>query len=102
MRPNAMKRIANQREFLMNGLQEANSNDIIMYSDNDEIPNPNKLNDNLLKEKISIFEQKLFYYKFNLLYEKLLWYGTRACKKKDLPKFEILRLIKPKNILFID
>ena len=29
----------------MNGLQEANSNDIIMYSDNDEIPNPNKLND---------------------------------------------------------
>ena len=27
-----------------------------VYSDNDEIPNPNKLNDNLLKEKISIFE----------------------------------------------
>ena len=100
MRPNAMKRIANQREFLMNGLQEANSNDIIMYSDNDEIPNPNKLNDYLLKEKISIFEQKLFYYKFNLLYENLLWYGTRACRKKDLPGFETLRLIKPKKYPF--
>ena len=100
MRPNAMKRIANQREFLLNGLQEANDNDLILYSDNDEIPNPHTLNENLLKEKISIFEQKLFYYKFNLLYEKLLWYGTRGCKKKDLPKFETLRLIKPKKYPF--
>tara|TARA_B100000579_G_scaffold390665_1_gene365293 strand:+ start:828 stop:1715 length:888 start_codon:yes stop_codon:yes gene_type:complete len=100
MRPNAMKRIANQREFLLNGLQEANDNDLILYSDNDEIPNPQTLNENLLKEKISIFEQKLFYYKFNLLYEKLLWYGTRGCKKKDLPKFETLRLIKPKKYPF--
>ena len=100
MRPNAMKRIANQREFLINGLQEANENDMILYSDNDEIPNPETLNENLLKEKISIFEQKLFYYKFNLLYEKILWFGTRACKKKDLPKFEVLRLIKPKKYSF--
>tara|TARA_Y100001970_G_scaffold293472_1_gene440472 strand:- start:3499 stop:4386 length:888 start_codon:yes stop_codon:yes gene_type:complete len=100
MRPNAMKRIANQREFLLNGLSEANDNDIILYSDNDEIPNPKMLNENLLKRKISIFEQKLFYYKFNLLYEKLLWYGTRACKKKDLPKFEVLRLIKPRKYPF--
>jgi len=100
MRPNAMKRIANQREFLLNGLQDANDNDLILYSDNDEIPNPETLNENLLKEKISIFEQKLFYYKFNLLYEKILWYGTRACRKKDLPKFEILRLIKAKKYPF--
>tara|TARA_B100002052_G_scaffold186886_1_gene170263 strand:+ start:75 stop:962 length:888 start_codon:yes stop_codon:yes gene_type:complete len=97
MRPNAMKRIANQREFLLKGLESADDNDLILYSDNDEIPNPETLNENLLKEKISIFEQKLFYYKFNLLYDKLLWYGTRACRKKHLPKFEILRLIKPKK-----
>ena len=100
MRPNAMKRIANQREFLLSGLHEANDNDLILYSDNDEIPNPETLNESLIKKKISIFEQKLFYYKFNLLYEKLLWYGTRACKKKDLPKFEILRLIKAKKYPF--
>tara|TARA_Y100000590_G_scaffold305654_1_gene344761 strand:+ start:247 stop:1134 length:888 start_codon:yes stop_codon:yes gene_type:complete len=100
MRPNAMKRIAYQREFLINGLQSASDNDLILYSDNDEIPNPENLNDSLLNEKISIFEQKLFYYKFNLLYKKILWYGTRACKKKDLPKFEILRLIKPKKYPF--
>ena len=100
MRPNAMKRIANQREFLLNGLQEADGNDLILYSDNDEIPNPETLNEGLLNKKISIFEQKLFYYKFNLLYEKLLWYGTRACRKKDLPKFETLRLIKAKKYPF--
>tara|TARA_A100001011_G_scaffold382688_1_gene452836 strand:+ start:2750 stop:3637 length:888 start_codon:yes stop_codon:yes gene_type:complete len=100
MRPNAMMRIANQREYLLNGLHDANQNDIILYSDNDEIPNPEMLNEKLLNKKISIFEQKLFYYKFNLLYEKLLWYGTRACKKKDLPKFEVLRLIKPKKYPF--
>ena len=100
MRPNAMKRIAYQREFLKNGLHEANTNDLILYSDNDEIPDPKNLNEDLLKEKISIFEQKLFYYKFNLYYPKLLWYGTRACKKKDLPTFETLRLIKPKKYPF--
>lgn len=100
MRPNAMKRIANQREFLMNGLQEANSNDIIMYSDNDEIPNPNKLNDYLLKEKISIFEQKLFYYKFNLMLESFEWFGTKACRKKLLLSPQWLRNIKDKNYPF--
>ena len=100
MRPNAMKRIANQREFLLNGLNNAKDNDLILYSDNDEIPNPETLNENLLKERISIFEQKLFYYKFNLLYKKIFWYGTRGCRKKDLPKFETLRLIKPKKYSF--
>ena len=51
MRPNAMKRIANQREFLLSGLSSANDNDIILYSDNDEIPNPEKLNESLQTNK---------------------------------------------------
>ena len=32
MRPNAMKRIANQREFLLSGLSSANDNDIIFIA----------------------------------------------------------------------
>tara|TARA_Y100001970_G_scaffold183802_1_gene223542 strand:+ start:1100 stop:1987 length:888 start_codon:yes stop_codon:yes gene_type:complete len=100
MRPNAMKRIAKQREYLLRGLEGADKDDLILYSDNDEIPNPEKLNENLLKKKITIFEQKLFYYKFNLLYDKIFWYGTRACKKKHLPDFETLRLIKAKKYPF--
>ena len=51
------------------------------------------------KEKISIFEQKLFYYKFNLLYKKFFGMVLELVKK-DLPKFEILRLIKPKKYPF--
>ena len=42
----------------------------------------------------------MFYYKFNLLYDKIFWYGTRACKKKHLPDFETLRLIKAKKYPF--
>ena len=60
MRPNAMKRIANQREFLLNGLQEANDNDLILYSDNDEIPNPQTLNENLLKKKFQFLNKNYF------------------------------------------
>ena len=30
---------------------------------------------------IVIFEQKLFYYKFNLLFDRIYWYGTKAVKK---------------------
>jgi NAD(P)-dependent dehydrogenase (short-subunit alcohol dehydrogenase family) len=26
---------------------------------------------------------KMFYYKFNLLYESVPWFGSRACKKKN-------------------
>ena len=97
---NAAKRENFQRNSIQEGLIEADSKDLILISDVDEIPNLEKNNLNNIKNKIILFKQKLFYYKFNLLYEKLLWYGTRACKKKDLPKFEILRLIKPKKYPF--
>ena len=49
--------------------------------------------------KIIIFEQKLFYYKFNLVYDGLPWYGTKAVRK-NLLNFEWLRQIKPKNIIY--
>ena len=71
-------------------------NDYIFYSDNDEIPNLELFNPKKNKKKIIIFEQKLFYYKFNLLCDRINWYGTRAIKKKDLIDFEWLRQIKPK------
>ena len=59
-------------------------NDYIFYSDNDEIPNLELFNPKKNKKKIIIFEQKLFYYKFNLLCDRINWYGTRAIKKKNL------------------
>ena len=100
-RANAVKRIAHQRNKLLDEVNKnASANDIILYSDNDEIPNLDIINVLKEKSKIIIFEQDLFYYKFNLLCDRIKWYGTRAIKKKDLINFEWLRQIKPKKYPF--
>ena len=95
-RTKSIKIISFQRNKLMEGLTEADDDDFIIYSDCDEIPNLGNLNLTNLK-KISIFEQRSFYYKFNLELKKLFWYGSRGCMKKDLIDFEWLRQIKPKK-----
>ena len=100
-RSNSVKRIAFQRNKLFDAVNEiTNENDYIMYSDNDEIPNLDFFDSKINKSKITIFEQDLFYYKFNLLCDRIKWYGTRVIKKKDLINFEWLRQIKPKKYPF--
>ncbi len=100
-RINSVKRIAHQRNKLMEGLSEANDDDFIFYSDNDEMPNFVNFNfkDNI--NKIVMFKQKLFYYKFNLFCDLVDWYGTKGCAKKNLISFEWLRQIKPKKYSFL-
>ena len=100
-RANAVKRIAHQRNKLLEEVNKhADENDYILYSDNDEIPNLDLHNIRNEKSKIIIFEQDLYYYKFNLLCDRIKWYGTRAIKKKNLIDFEWLRQIKPKKYSF--
>tara|TARA_B100001248_G_C27302880_1_gene417993 strand:- start:81 stop:983 length:903 start_codon:yes stop_codon:yes gene_type:complete len=100
-RYNAIKRISHQRNKLIDGLNQiADPEDFIFYSDNDEIPNMKKFDKDTEVSKIIIFEQKLFYYKFNLFTDRILWYGTKAIKKKNLLNFETLRQIKPKKYKF--
>ena len=55
-----------QREFLLNGTDDANPEDYIFFSDPDEIPNPKFLKNFELKKKYGIFMQRCFNYKFNL------------------------------------
>ena len=81
MRRNSILRIAHQRDKIMECLNEANDDDYIFYSDNDEIPNFDNIDLENNKSKIIIFKQKLFYYKFNLLCDWVDWYGTKGCKK---------------------
>ena len=100
IRNNAIKRIAHQRNILLDGISEASENDLILYSDNDEIPNFENFNESFLKNKILMFKQKIFYYKFNLYYDRYDWYGTKGCKKKDLISFDWLRNIKTKKYPF--
>ena len=68
--------------------------DLILSSDLDEIPN---LLNFKFKNKITLFEQKVFYYKYNLMQTNFNWMGTRACKKKQLKGFQWLRNIKSKS-----
>ena len=67
-----------------NAISEADDNDLIILSDNDEIPNLNSESFKKSKKNLIIFKQLFFYYKFNLLYELMPWFGSRACKKKNL------------------
>ena len=53
-----------------------------MISDVDEIPNLSGLDFTKIKEKIILFKQDMFYYKFNLLLPNLIWTGTKGCIKK--------------------
>jgi len=94
---NGMARDYFQRENLSRGLNNADENDIILISDLDEIPNLSKLNFSTIKNKIIVFEQRMFYYKLNLLYEDYFWYGSKACKKKYLLSPQWLRNIKAKK-----
>jgi len=94
---NAVKRENLQRNTISKGLESALPEDLIIISDVDEIPNLNDNNISSIKNKIIFFEQKYFYYKFNLKLDNYPWYGSRACKKKDLISPQWLRNIKSKT-----
>ena len=94
-----------QRNFLNNGLFDAEKNDLIIYSDADEIINPKIINKDMdIKNKVAICNQYCFYYKFNLLSDqyKNNWQGSRIVKYKNLKSFSWLRSIDKKilNIAF--
>ena len=89
-----------QREKIYEGISDSLENDYIMYSDSDEIPNPNIIKNINLKKKYGIFLQQFFIYKINIFnkYESP-WEGTRICKRKNLKSINFLRKkILSKNI----
>ena len=96
-RLNSIKRIEFQRNEILRGLRDAGDEDYIIYSDNDEIPNLENINFSQNKSKIILFKQNLYYYKLNLAYPKLDWYGSKSCKKKYLKNISWLRNIKTKK-----
>jgi beta-1,4-mannosyl-glycoprotein beta-1,4-N-acetylglucosaminyltransferase len=89
-----------QRNKIMDGLKHCNENDIIMISDLDEIPNLENVNFNRIRNKLIFFIQYFLFYKFNLIYRHNNWYGTRACRYKDLVSPQWLRDIKNKKYNF--
>ena len=91
---NAIYRENGQRNHIQKGLAHAKDNDIILISDVDEIPNLLNINFDKIDEKIILFKQDMFYYKFNLYLPNLLWTGTKACRKKYLIDPQWLRNVK--------
>jgi len=97
---NAKKREMYQINKTQEGIIDADNDDIIIVSDIDEIPNLEKINIKNINNKLIFFKQKMFYYKFNLFYKSLPWYGSKACKKKYFLTPEWLRSLKNKKYPF--
>ena len=97
---NALYRENGQRNYISEGIKEANDEDIILVSDVDEIPNLSKFDIDQIKEKIILFKQDMFYYKFNLKLPQMEWTGTKACRKKNFINAQWLRNIKDRKYHF--
>ena len=79
---NAIYRENSQRNYISNGLNHSDENDIILISDIDEIPKLDAVNFKGIGNEILIFMQDMFHYKFNLVIPNFKWHGTKATKKK--------------------
>ena len=91
-----------QINALSKGISKANDEDLILVSDEDEIPNPESINNfDFNKNKYGIFMQKIFYYKLNIQNKSEAggnkWPGSRICFKKNLKKFSWFRALKAKD-----
>ena len=94
---NGYKRDNYQREMAQEALNNIEPNDWIIINDIDEIPNLKEVDMRKIKKKILIFKQKISYYKFNLIYSDVTWFGSKACKKKHFISPQWLRNVKHKK-----
>ena len=93
---NGYKRDNYQRQMAQQALNDIDPDDWIIINDIDEIPNLKNVDMRTIKNKLLIFKQQIFYYKFNLLYPSIPWFGSRACKKKYFLSPQWLRNTKHK------
>ena len=92
-----------QRNYLSNGLYDADNNDLILLSDIDEIPNLKKIEIDQVGNNIFAFSQVHSMYKLNLCLEKK-WIGSKICKFQNLKSLQWLRSLRTKrySLLRID
>ena len=84
-----------QRNAMSRGYKNCNDDDLIMISDIDEIPNPDKIAEFRVSNKYACFIQKNFQSKINLLnISDMHWAGTKIIQKKYLKSPQWLRNIK--------
>ncbi|MCR5503124.1 MAG: glycosyl transferase GT17 family protein [Lachnospiraceae bacterium] len=101
-----------QKNRLIEGLKDASEEDVILFGDADEIPDPKtlqKLIGGFDREKVYHLAQRNFYVYLNneeksgkllsitgefpdIPEEKRLWLGTKVCSVKNIPEEGIVRL----------
>ena len=90
-----------QRNSLIKGIEDASSEDLIILSDSDEIPDLTKLNEINNNKKFIAFSQKMFMYKINLQnIDESDWIGSKITKKKNITTMQNLRNLKFKKYPF--
>ena len=94
---NAVYRENSQRNYISQGIKEAEKNDIILISDVDEIPKFENINIRGITNKIIMFKQYMFHYKYNLVLPNFKWTGTKAVRKRNLISPQWLRNTKDRN-----
>jgi len=94
---NGYKRDNYQRQMANKTLEGLDPDDWIIINDIDEIPNLDKIDLRNFNNKLILFRQKVFYYKFNLLYPSVFWFGSKACKRKNFLSSQWLRNIRQKK-----
>ncbi len=94
---NAWKRENLQRNHIVEGLANADKDDWVIISDLDEIPNLENVDFKKIKNMLVFFEQHMMYYKFNLKLENFVWFGSKACKFRNLKSPQWMRDIKTKK-----
>ena len=90
-----------QRNSLIEGIKDASSDDLIILSDSDEIPDLEKLSLIKKNKKFIAFSQKMFMYKLNLQnLNESNWIGSKITKKKNIKTMQELRNLKFKKYPF--
>ena len=90
-----------QRNSLIEGVKNAQEDDLIILSDSDEIPDLKKLAEIKKGKKFIAFSQKMFMYKLNLQnINESNWIGSKITKKKYLKTMQSLRDLKFKDYPF--
>ena len=90
-----------QRNKLLEGIKEAQTEDLIILSDSDEIPDLSKIKKIKFNKNIVAFSHKMFMYKLNLQnLDESNWIGSKITKRKNITSMQKLRDLKFKKYPF--
>tara|TARA_B100001121_G_scaffold190242_1_gene166160 strand:- start:228 stop:1028 length:801 start_codon:yes stop_codon:yes gene_type:complete len=90
-----------QRNCLIDGIKDAQPDDLIILSDSDEIPDLKKMDKIKKNKKYIAFSQTMFMYKINLQnVNESNWIGSKITKKKYIKSMQEIRNLKFKDYPF--